>query len=71
MCACRDGFSPGDKDTVCEPEANYTGPSQCSSGHFQCEKNLKCIDARYICDGDDDCGDGSDEYAGPGGACSK
>ncbi|CAG7718540.1 unnamed protein product, partial [Allacma fusca] len=32
----------------------------CSAGRFHCENNL-CIRAEKKCDGDDDCGDGSDE----------
>ena len=32
----------------------------CSTGQFQCD-NLNCTFAFKICDGEDDCGDGSDE----------
>ncbi len=32
----------------------------CSAGEFQC-RNHKCLAPVYVCDGDDDCGDGSDE----------
>lgn len=32
----------------------------CSGGEFQC-RNRKCLAPVYVCDGDDDCGDGSDE----------
>ncbi|KAL0200213.1 hypothetical protein M9458_003400, partial [Cirrhinus mrigala] len=32
----------------------------CSAGEFQC-RNRKCLAPVYVCDGDDDCGDGSDE----------
>lgn len=32
----------------------------CPSGEFMCA-NRKCLATTYVCDGDDDCGDGSDE----------
>lgn len=32
----------------------------CPSGEFMCA-NRKCLAAIYVCNGDDDCGDGSDE----------
>lgn len=32
----------------------------CPSGEFMCG-NRKCLATKYVCDGDDDCGDGSDE----------
>ncbi|XP_046386652.1 prolow-density lipoprotein receptor-related protein 1 isoform X2 [Ischnura elegans] len=75
-CACRDGYTRSNGDHApptadCIVEANYTRPSRCSVGFFQCAKNLHCVDARYVCDGDDDCGDLSDEDFGPGGVCEN
>lgn len=32
----------------------------CPTGEFMCA-NRKCLATSYVCDGDDDCGDGSDE----------
>ncbi|XP_054274081.1 low-density lipoprotein receptor-related protein 1-like [Macrosteles quadrilineatus] len=67
VCSCKDGFSAA--NTRCVPQANYTQPSDCGPQEFQCTKNLRCIDNRFVCDGDDDCNDGSDESVEPGGAC--
>ncbi|KAJ4936463.1 hypothetical protein JOQ06_001055 [Pogonophryne albipinna] len=37
-----------------------TDAKACPSGEFMCG-NRKCLATVYVCDGDDDCGDGSDE----------
>lgn len=68
MCACTDGFILNQQNG-CIPQTNYTSPTRCQDDYFQCVKNLRCIDQRYVCDGDDDCGDGSDEDKSEGGVC--
>lgn len=41
--------------------ADPRNASRCGSSEFECLRNKKCIGRGYLCDGDDDCGDGSDE----------
>ena len=38
---------------------------RCDNGKYQCNNN-KCINASWKCDGEDDCGDNSDEQNCPG-----
>lgn len=33
----------------------------CEKGKTKCPNSNKCLARRYLCDGDDDCGDNSDE----------
>jgi len=39
----------------------FTASRQCSSGYRKCPNTGRCIDEDWFCDGDDDCGDMSDE----------
>ena len=55
-CVCPDGVS--------EPGANGTCAQQggtCTGEQFTCASNGLCVPKLWKCDGDDDCGDNSDE----------
>ncbi|XP_064475155.1 prolow-density lipoprotein receptor-related protein 1-like [Ornithodoros turicata] len=69
VCACGNGYELEADRTTCKRSANYTEPSRCRPGEFECKKNQRCIDKRYVCDGDDDCGDNSDEDSSQFGVC--
>ncbi|KAF2366806.1 Low-density lipoprotein (LDL) receptor class A repeat [Trinorchestia longiramus] len=69
-CACNTGFEPSTLfPEMCVEIVNFTMPSHCDKEQFQCERDLRCIDRRFLCDGDNDCLDHSDEDASPGAVC--
>lgn len=68
VCACQDGYDMMNGQT-CEKISNYTHPLACDAEQFTCRKFPKCIIDKAVCDGNDDCGDGSDEDSGPEGKC--
>ncbi|XP_055692338.1 low-density lipoprotein receptor-related protein 1 [Lutzomyia longipalpis] len=70
VCSCADGFSLNASGTACMPQVNYMAPTDCAAGYFRCRHQHQCIEVRFLCDGDADCGDGSDEAVGEDGPCS-
>lgn len=70
VCACSNGFEI--KGNVCVRETNYTQPmSQCPPDMFKCHEKHHCIPNTYLCDGIDNCGDGSDESSEADGPCAN
>ncbi|KAF5282013.1 hypothetical protein FQA39_LY00537 [Lamprigera yunnana] len=67
VCLCPNGMELKNDKCVCpggvEPYANKTCPkiaSTCGNGHFTCSNGV-CVPKGWRCDGEDDCGDESDE----------
>ncbi|XP_046665505.1 sortilin-related receptor-like isoform X3 [Homalodisca vitripennis] len=69
-CQCPDALELFNGECYCpgrvvKPYANGTCPEdkdkKCSPDHFKCNNDL-CIPKLWKCDGDNDCGDFSDEY---------
>ncbi|WP_181696202.1 hypothetical protein [Nocardia sp. GTS18] len=48
-------FGPGNTRTEC-----HGGRFPCEPTEFKCD-NDRCVQKQWLCDGDDDCGDGTDE----------
>lgn len=69
VCACSDGYEL--KNNECIKETNYAPPSQCPPDMFQCVEKKHCIPIAYLCDGIDNCGDGSDESSEVSGPCEN
>lgn len=75
VCMCNDGYvlkTIDDKKKECVKSSNYSVQTICNSqDHFQCIKSKECLDKNLTCDGDNDCGDGSDEDNSINGPCCK
>ncbi|XP_056636916.1 low-density lipoprotein receptor-related protein 1 isoform X1 [Diorhabda sublineata] len=69
VCACSDGFRWN--NNTCIKSNNVTTPTICPPQTFQCAQKKHCIPNTYLCDGVDNCGDGSDESADAGGPCAN
>lgn len=67
LCMCGNGMTLNASGTKCLPDTTET---DCPTGSFQCARSKICIEERYVCDGDDDCGDNSDENFIGNGPCN-
>lgn len=43
------------------PVRDLSRSNSCEPGWLKCPKEPLCVHESWICDGDEDCGDGSDE----------
>lgn len=74
VCLCEDGFSKNAIGTACIKSNLPSGATEkpqlnCEKTKFECKSKDECIEALYVCDGANDCSDGSDEEEIPNGPC--
>lgn len=58
-------------NSTCVLQQNYTISGSCPSDMFQCKKKKDCISRDKLCNGENDCGDRSDELPLPEGPCKN
>ncbi|KAK9511107.1 hypothetical protein O3M35_005737 [Rhynocoris fuscipes] len=67
-CVCSDGYEMNGTDCVITSGSDHQ-VRHCPENEFQCVNNSNCIKLSYVCDGDEDCRDGSDEDRSENGPC--
>ncbi|VDP10866.1 unnamed protein product [Soboliphyme baturini] len=69
-CGCGDGYAVNNKNPKsCSVDDEWSHKRRCPGDQFECRRNYRCIDEKYVCDSDDDCKDGSDEDNSIDGPC--
>lgn len=47
------------------PAEPCVAPARCPEAQFACRTGGRCVPSAWVCDNEDDCGDGSDEFCAP------
>ncbi|KAF5306597.1 hypothetical protein FQR65_LT18530 [Abscondita terminalis] len=75
VCACSDGNKLMKDGKTCTKDNNFILPSLCDANYFKCATSPlnghSCILRDKVCDGTNDCPDGSDESIEKGGPCEN
>ncbi|KAK2718097.1 hypothetical protein QYM36_006775 [Artemia franciscana] len=67
VCSCANGLEFNDKFQC----VNRTEGPSCSAEQFKCKRSGVCIDKQFVCNGERDCNDGSDEIGTFGNPCKS
>ncbi|CAM2104988.1 unnamed protein product [Caretta caretta] len=59
-CTCEAGLWQCDA-----PAEPCVAPARCPEAQFACRTGGRCVPSAWVCDNEDDCGDGSDEFCAP------
>ncbi|XP_071941661.1 low-density lipoprotein receptor-related protein 1-like isoform X2 [Antedon mediterranea] len=60
VCLCQNGDRLRSDNKTCETDPDFPRGTHCNDDEMTCN-NGRCVRKLWKCDGDDDCGDGSDE----------
>ncbi|XP_033099694.1 latent-transforming growth factor beta-binding protein 1-like, partial [Anneissia japonica] len=60
ICYCNEGYKRADDGYTCQP-VEREGMNECFPWQFMCASGRQCVAESLVCDGFQDCHDGSDE----------